>query len=275
MPTAKQGLSGTYPTALVTGASSGIGKAFARRLLDEGVAVYGTTRNPASDGLDPRVQWLPFDGSSPEGVEGFVNAQAHLLSKVTILINNAGSSCFGKGSEIPFEIIRAQYCLLLEAPVRLTQVALQGMRARGKGTIVNVSSLAGIFPIPYMEHYSAAKAALSAYSQGLILTEKASGVTLIDFQAGDYNTAFNRNIARYGEMDSSQQRVWQRLERNIAAAPPPEQAAEDLVRALARQRSRTLRSGGFFQRCVAPLGPRLLPRRLLNALIRRYFHLGS
>ena len=273
MPTGNTGLASCYSTALVTGASSGIGAAIASRLLEEGLVVFGTSRHPEAPGRDPAIRWLPFDGASPAGIQAFIDAQGNLLSKINLLVNNAGSSCFGKASEIPPSVLIGQNCLLYAAPVQLIRATLPGMIERGTGAIVNVTSLASIFPLPFMEGYSSGKAALSIYSQGLMNTLKGSGLRVIDFQAGDYKTAFNQNISRYGEMDDAQNRAWKRLEENIAAAPPASRAAADLVRALNRDRSSIIRSGSFFQAQVAPLGARILPRRLVLGAIRRYYNL--
>ncbi|MGA1205282.1 MAG: SDR family NAD(P)-dependent oxidoreductase [Opitutales bacterium] len=273
MPASTDGLAQRYPTALVTGASSGIGRALALALAGRGLLVYGTSRHPDHPDLPRNIRWLRFDGATPKGMDDFVHHNGKLLTSIDLLINNAGSSFFGKGSALPREAIMEQQNLLYGAPVRLTETVLGPMRGRGRGAVVNVSSLAALFQLPYMAHYSAAKSALSAYTRGLMLTERSTGLVLIDFQPGDYRTAFNANIRRHGETDREQERVWARLEANLAKGPAPEQAAQDLIRALELGKSRTLRSGGFFQRTLAPLGRRLLPADITSWAIRKYYHL--
>ncbi len=267
-------LASNFKTALVTGASSGLGLAFARMLLKEGLTVYGTTRNPGSEGLDRDIRWLQFEGSAIEAVEHFTREQNTLLTSIDILVNNAGSGYYSKESSALKELALEQQMLLFWTPIQLTQMVLGSMRERGSGIIVNVSSLAALFPLPYMAGYSAAKAGLSAYTQGLMLVEKDSGITLIDFQAGDFKTAFNANIRRAQLEDANMERAWKRLEENLLASPAPELAAGDLRRALAKGRSRIIRSGGMFQSRIAPLGFRLLPTRLLHWAIRRYYQIG-
>ncbi len=259
--------------ALVTGASSGIGLAVAKALLGEGFTVYGTTRNSGNPVLDPSIRWLAFDGASQAGIDAFIHDNRELLSTIHVLVNNAGSSCFGKASEIPSKIQTAHQTLLLEAPIRLTESALGAMRNRGSGTIINVSSLAALFPLPYMAVYSSCKAGLSQYSRDLMLTEREGGVVIIDFQPGDFRTAFNDNIKTYGELDEHQQRAWKRLEENLASAPAPELAARDILKAIKRGKSGTVRSGSFFQTVVATAGYRLLPGRLLRWAVRKHYSL--
>lgn len=260
-----------FSSALITGASSGLGLAFARMLLAEGLTVYGTTRDPERSGLDPQIQWLKMEGGSAAQVNCFIQDHQQLLTEVDILINNAGSSYFSRESSLITEAFERQQNLLYGTPVRLTQTVLEAMRGRGSGAIVNISSLAAIFPLPYMAGYSAGKAGLSSYTQGLMVVEADSGITLIDFQAGDYRTAFNANIGKGSIEGGGMEHAWKRLEENMQQSPQPEQAAKDLKHALLKGRSGIVRSGGFFQRCIAPLGQRLLPSSLLRTAIRKYY----
>lgn len=273
MPAPRTKLSGQFPSALVTGASSGIGRAIAESLLAAGLTVHGTSRRPDRPDLHPDIHWLPFEGDSLQGIHAFLREQPNLLSSVDLLINNAGGSFFGSIDAVPRERITGLHNLLLEGPVQLTRAVLPGMRERGRGAIVNVSSLAALFPLPYMATYSACKAGLSAFTRSLLLTERGRGLVLIDFQPGDYGTAFNAAMDRHGRETGSSERAWKRLEENMSTGPPPERAAKDLMRALARGRSGVVYSGGFFQRCLAPLGARILPTSCLLRAIGRYYRI--
>lgn len=266
-------LASRIKTALITGASSGLGLAFAKMLTEHGVEVYGTTRNPDRSGLDQKISWLELEASSIEKLREFANDHRKLLTRLDLLVNNAGSSYYSRESSSLSEICIDQQNLLLTAPMLLTQEVLEGMRARAAGTIVNVSSLAAVFPLPYMAGYSAGKAGLSAYTQGLMVAERGSGVSFIDFQAGDYKTSFNANIRKGAGTDEDMERAWQRLEQNMLNSPTAERAARDLKKALEKEYNGTIRSGGFFQSCVAPLGKRLLPDKLVRAGIRLYYRI--
>jgi short-subunit dehydrogenase len=161
--------------------------------------------------------------------------------------------------------------------VRLARQAVAAMRARRRGTIVNVTSLAVEFPIPLMSGYNSAKAALAAFSESLLIETAGTGVTVIDFRPGDYRTDFNHAAHRAAGPaggGAREARVWSRLEALTAAAPAPARAARDLVRALRRGQSGVVRSGGFFQARVAPWGNRLLPAPLMRLLRSFYFRAG-
>jgi short-subunit dehydrogenase len=270
MPGPVQRLADRHSLALVTGASSGIGKAIAEALLREGLVVHGTSRNPDRQDLNPEIHWVPFEGGEPGAGTRFAKAYDNLLSKIDLLVNNAGSGLFGEASAYSSSVLTEHLQLLLETPMELTLAVLPGMRTRRCGAVVNVSSLAAEFPLPYMSAYTAAKAGLSGFTQSLILTETVPGVQLINFQPGDFRTAFNEVMARPPELSLREERAWKIFEKHLKEGPPPERAARDLIKALRRGRSGTVRSGGFFQTRVAPLGIRLLPRACLLRMIRRY-----
>lgn len=273
MPITGQDLSRIYQSALVTGASSGIGRAIAELFVQRGIQVTGTSRFPQAQPQDGSIRWIYFDGSSEGALEAFCDDNRSLLTNVDILINNSGSALFGKASEIPPDATEKESCLLTKSPVTLTGLVLPHMEKRGNGAIVNISSLAALFPLPYMENYSRCKAELSWFTQQLISGQGKKGVVILDFQAGDYRTAFNRNMTRYGGTDRQEERVWKQMERHIHHSPLPERAAQDILRALVRGKSGTIRSGSFFQSKIAPLGKQLLPGPVINWAIRKYYHL--
>ncbi len=273
MSTSDQRFTDKFETALVTGASSGIGRAIARQLVESGVEVYGTSRNPHTAGLPTEMHLIQFEAASESGLLAFKKDQAKLLSEVDILINNSGSSYFGKASSIPTEVRSRQHHLLFSAPTELSETVFEHMLSRGKGAIVNVSSLAARFPIPYMEDYSASKRQLSSYTRKLIRRSEGTGMVVIDFQPGDYRTNFNNNMTRYGEADAESDRMWQQLEKHLEKGPPPEKAAMDIVAALQRGRSCTLTSGSFVQAKAAPVASQLVPDWLTRWAIRKYYRI--
>ncbi|MEE4236002.1 MAG: SDR family NAD(P)-dependent oxidoreductase, partial [Anderseniella sp.] len=155
MADGSQPLGSQYKTALVTGAASGIGAAVAQRLLSEGIKVYGSSRDPQTASGAEGIQWLRMEGGSADGVDAFIKENRELLDRLDILINNAGSSRFGSLADSPEEALSWQLQLLLETPMQLTKAVLPGMQSRGNGCILNVSSLAASFPLPFMAAYSA------------------------------------------------------------------------------------------------------------------------
>jgi NAD(P)-dependent dehydrogenase (short-subunit alcohol dehydrogenase family) len=312
-------LSTRYRTAFVTGASSGLGRAFAEMLLAGGVRVWGTSRDTARlASLAAHPAFTPValdlaDGDAAETACARAAAQAAAGAAETapgfdLIINNAG---FGRFSPFAgtrdFAVWQAQLDAMLTHTARLAHAALRGMMARRRGCLVNVSSLAVEFPLPFMPGYNIAKAGLSALSESLMFELRGTPVVVIDFRPGDYRTAFNEVIqaeaaARQSAPTSPPpnppmpdntdtaahrgpapgapplrvphprlSRAWDALEKNLRASPPPERAARDLRRALLRGRPGIVRSGSFFQARLAPLATRLMPARLRRAVLARYF----
>ncbi|HTQ29902.1 MAG TPA: SDR family NAD(P)-dependent oxidoreductase [Opitutaceae bacterium] len=266
-------VSDLHRTAFVSGASAGLGAAFADMLLADGVRVWGTARDagrlPARAGFSPVV----LDLSDAAGAEkNFLHAAAAAGGAFDLVIHNAGYGVFGPFVAADFGLWQAQIEAMLGATLRLAQTALRPMLARNRGCLVNVSSLAAEFPLPFMSGYNTVKAGLSAFSESLILETRGTGVSVIDFRPGDYHTTFNQAMHRLPSApDETAARVWRRLEANLRAAPPPARAAADLRRALLHGRRGTVRSGTFFQARLAPLLARFAPLALRRAALQAYY----
>jgi short-subunit dehydrogenase len=268
-------VSDLYRTAFVTGASSGLGAAFVEMLLTDGVRVWGSARDTAR--LPARGNFSPvaLDLADPMAAESvFLEAAAAAGGAFDLVIHNAGYGVFGSFAAADFAVWQAQLEAMLLATLRLARAALRPMLARGSGCLVNVSSLAAEFPLPFMTGYNVAKAGLSAFSESLIFETEGTGVSVIDFRPGDYRTPFNQAMHRLSaEPNKMEICAWRRLEANLLAAPSPARAAADLRRALRRGHRGTVRSGSFFQAHLAPLLARAAPLALRRAALRRYYRI--
>jgi short-subunit dehydrogenase len=271
-------LSEEYPTAFLTGAGSGLGLAFADMLVAEGVRVWGTSRDPVR--LPPdSAQFHPVRldlADAGEALGAFRGAEAAAGGAFDLVVNNAGFGVFGEFDALPSAAWEAQVEAMLIANIRLAHAAYSGMRGRGRGCLVNVSSMAAEFPLPFMSGYNVAKAGLSALSESLLFESMGTGVRVIDFRPGDYRTAFNRAMQPKPPVQGTARRtdaVWRVLEANLSASPSPARAAADLRGALRGRRRGIVCSGSVFQVRVAPLLARLLPSGVVRAGAARYFGL--
>jgi short-subunit dehydrogenase len=209
---------------------------------------------------------------------GFRSAEAQAGGALDLVVNNAGYGVFGEFDAIPSAAWEAQVGAMLVATLRLTHAAYAGMRGRNRGCLVNVSSLASEFPLPFMSGYNVTKAGLSALSESLLFESMGTAVRVIDFRPGDYRTGFNQAMqteATVEKMSGRTARVWKVLEANLAGAPVPARAAADLRRALRGRRRGIVRSGSFFQARLAPFVARLIPASVARAGAARYFGLGG
>lgn len=269
-----------YPKALVTGARTGLGRAFTDMLLREGVRVWGTARDPSRFPTRAGFSAVAMELGDRVAVDHAFRRAESEAGGLDLVVNSAGYGLFGPFAERDFDHWRAQCETMLIQTLQLSHLALQGMLARNRGALVNVSSLAVDFPLPFMSGYNAAKAALSAFSESLLVEVAGTGVIVLDFRPGDYSTGFNQAMHAESQSFTSaagagptlrRHRAWFRLEAHLREAPPPERAAADLRRALRRGRSGMIRSGGFFQARLAPLLARFAPAALRHAVMARYF----
>jgi short-subunit dehydrogenase len=272
-------LSTRYRTAFVTGASTGLGAAFAEMLLAEGVEVWGTARDAAR--LAPRARFHPvvLDLADGEAAVAAFRAAEEAAGGFDVVINNAGFGAFGAFAHTDFAVWEHQYRVMLVNTARLSHAALRGPLARGRGALVNVSSIAGEFSLPYQSVYNSVKAGLSALNESLMYEVKGTGVLVIDFRPGDYRTDFEGSVRRPEQpgLDplnaGRMARAWSAFEAMMRSGPPPAHAAEALRRALGRDRSGTVRTGRIFQAVAAPLLARLAPLALKRRIQEVYFDL--
>ena len=265
-------LSDKFNTALVTGVSSGLGLAFARMLLAEGVSVVGMSRHPQIPGAPASYQPWPIDLSDLDTLGSELDKVFTEYPEIDLVINNAGFGVLSHLEAMAPEAVQAQYAVMLSAPTMISSRAVQAFKAGAiSGCLVNVSSLAVELPLPLMPVYNASKAALSALSESLLLDASGESVRyrVIDFRPGDFNTSFAERMDGQVEWNGVNLRAV--MDRHHARAPGVELAVKSLRKRLMGDCSGRIRVGNWFQAKLAPLGPRLLPSRWIRALIRWYY----
>lgn len=267
-------LSARYRTAFITGASTGLGSAFAEILLAAGVEVWGTSRDPGK--LPPRERFHAVGlelGDGPAAERAFLAAEKE-AGGFDLVINNAGFGAFGSFTQTDFSVWEEQLRVMLVNTARLSHAALRGLLARKRGALVNISSIAGEFGLPYQAAYNTTKAGLSALNESLMYEVKGTGVIIIDFRPGDYRTDFEGSVRRPpGTAGPGQDKAWAAFTAMMQSGPSPAGAATDLQRALLRGRSGTVRSGRFFQAVLAPFLARFGSLALKRRIQEKYFGL--
>jgi len=199
-----------YRTAFVTGASVGLGRAFAEMLLADGLEVWGTSRNAARLAERERFHAVTLDLADGAAAEQAFREAEQAAGGFDIVVNNAGYSVFGAFADTDFELWQRQLEAMLVNTARLARAALRGMLARGRGALVNVSSMAVEFPLPFQSAYNMAKAGLSALSESLMTEVAGTGVVVIDLQPGDFRTDFDGSVACSRPKSPRCSRAWVR-----------------------------------------------------------------
>lgn len=263
----------------ITGASAGFGLLTARALCARGHEVWGTSRKIQNLPVLEHFHGVVLDLIDPVSIEtGFARALAE-SGHFDVLINNAGAGVFGPLEAFSDEEFAGQLSTLLLGPLRLVRLALPGMRARRSGLVVNVASLAGQFPLPFMSPYSLSKAALSAMTEGLSMELIHTGVRLVDVRPGDFATSFHESTRRVGAALAEAyapnlEIAWNAIDSNMKRAPDPQAVADTLLRIVeGRIRRPVVTVGPVFQARVAPLLDRLVMRSWVQWGLRVYYGL--
>ncbi|HEX6714553.1 MAG TPA: oxidoreductase [Thermoleophilaceae bacterium] len=189
----------TGQVALVTGASSGIGEAAARELVAAGFTVYGTSRKAVAGEQREGVTFLPLDVTDDASVAAAVGDVLARSGHIDVLVNNAGFGVTGAAEESSVEQARALFETNVFGLMRVTRAALPVMRAQGSGRIINVSSIVGLIPVPFMALYASSKHALEGYSESLDHEVREHGVRVLLVEPGFTKTAFDSNLATADE----------------------------------------------------------------------------
>lgn len=184
-------------TVLITGCSSGIGRAAARAFLAEDWTVYATARNPAdAEALgEAGAELATLDVTDDDDVARVVDRVVDEQGSIECLVNNAGYGQLGAIEDVPVDAVRRQFDVNVFGPHRLTRAVLPHMRAAGDGTIVNVSSFAGRLAYPGNGVYCGSKFALEAMTDALRNEVDEHGVDAVLVEPGLVNTPFTDRVA--------------------------------------------------------------------------------
>jgi NAD(P)-dependent dehydrogenase (short-subunit alcohol dehydrogenase family) len=265
----------TSPVALVTGASSGIGEATARRLLGLGYRVYAAARRiDRMAGLaDLGVITVATDLTVDASMVALVDRIITETGRVDVLVNNAGYGSYGSLEEVAMDEGRRQVEVNLFAPARLIQLVLPHMRDRRSGRIVNISSMGGTFGEPLGSWYHATKFAVEGLSDSIRIELAPFGIDVVVIQPGAIITEWS-GIASRSVLERSGHGPYARqavLTAKVLAAgehrgSAPDVVADAVVRAVTARRPRTRYAVGSGAKPMV-LAARLLPDRMMDRLV--------
>jgi NAD(P)-dependent dehydrogenase (short-subunit alcohol dehydrogenase family) len=268
-------------TALVTGASSGIGLATAKRLLDRGYRVLGTSRDPDKVPESARPEGLRYralDLREKSSIDGFIGMLAAEDIHVDILVNNAGESQSGPLEEIPLSALERIFQINVLGPVHLTQRLLPGMRSRGYGRVVMVSSMLASFPLAYRSSYVASKAAIEGFATAARFEMSPFGVWLTTVEPGSIRTGISTRRTKYVADDSPHaapmKKMLKILDGNEREGVAPERVARTIVDAIEEKTPASLYAVGSNAPTVFALR-RALPRSAVERVVGRMYGIRS
>ncbi len=264
--------------ALVTGASSGIGEATAARLATAGYKVYGTSRRGAQAG-QRSFEMLPLDVTSDESVEAAVREVIRLDGRVDLLVNNAGFSIAPAGAEeSSIEQARSIFDTNFFGIVRMTRAVVPHMRHRGRGRIINIGSVLGFLPMPYMALYAATKHAIEGYSESLDHELRTRGIRVSVIEPAYTKTQFDANLlepdSKLDEYREVRAALSKKVKEVVAAADEPGVVANVVLEAASAARPKLRYTAGGVASRVRLLR-RFAPAAMVDAGIRKDLQLDA
>jgi NAD(P)-dependent dehydrogenase (short-subunit alcohol dehydrogenase family) len=268
----------TTKVALVTGASSGIGEATAQRLAQAGYAVFGTSRRAAPAG--PRsFEMLTLDVTQDESVEAAVQELLRRAGRIDVLVNNAGFGFAPAGAEeSSTEQAQSIFDTNFFGIVRMTRAVVPTMRQQGAGRIINIGSVLGFLPMPYVALYAATKHAVEGYSEALDHELRTRGIRVSVIEPAYTKTPFDAHFvepdATLDEYREVRAAVGKRVREVMATADEPGVVADVVLRAVTAARPKVRYTAGGLAGRLRFLRS-VLPSGLMDAGIRRDLRLDA
>jgi NAD(P)-dependent dehydrogenase (short-subunit alcohol dehydrogenase family) len=267
-------MNGARRVVLITGASSGIGRATAELLAARGHRVFGGVRAAATTRPLTGVELVPLDVRDEASVKTCVDEVRSRAGRIDVLINNAGVNLVGAVEETSISQTQALFDTNVIGVLRMIQAVLPGMRRQGSGLIVNISSILGFIPAPFMGVYAGTKHAVEGLSESLDHEVRAFGIRVVLIEPHYIRTNLDASAAQAaGRIDAyatQRQRTAAAITHDTNTAPEPKLVAEEVLRSI---------EGPYRMR--RPVGRaallswlrRLLPTRLFEPSLRKAFAL--
>lgn len=263
---------------LITGASSGIGKACAELLVKQGHIVYGTSRK-AQKSTITNLHFLQCDVTDKASVDNCITQILRQEKRLDVVMNNAGAGIVGALELTTPEEFNFQMKVNFEGVFNVCTAALPHFRERRSGTIINVSSVGGVMGLPFQGLYSASKFAIEGYSEALRLEMFPFGVNIVLIQPGDFNTGFtghrmtSKATQEHPDYKDQFATTLKLIEENEMNGNPPIKIAR-LVAKIVNTKNPAFRYpiGNIIER-ASIFVKRIVPGRFYQWILRKYYHI--
>ncbi len=267
----------TGPVAIVTGASGGIGEATVRALHAAGYRVFGTYRRPPAT-RSPGVEYVVCDVTSDDSVQTAVGQVLAKTGRIDLLVNNAGVGLVAGAEESSLEQAKSLFDVNLFGLIRMTKAVLPVMRRQRAGRIVNISSVMGLIPAPFMALYSASKHAMEGYSESLDHEIRDSGVRVVLVEPAYTRTSFEGNVYQADQQlavyQSARTNAEGVLRDEMKTADTPELVASAVVKASTEANPHRRYAAGRTARQVSLLR-RFVPESAFDRGLRKQMRLPA
>lgn len=257
--------------ALVTGASTGIGRATAKTLQIAGFRVFGTSRR-VSAGRSDGITMLSCDVTDDGSVAKLVDEVLAQAGRIDLLVNNAGIGLLGGAEESSIAQAQALFDVNVFGVLRVTSAVLPTMRRQGTGRIVNLSSVLGLIPAPYFALYASTKHAIEGYSESLDHEVRSFGIRIVLVEPAYTRTSFEDNLAKPDQLldiyDSVRAGMNVILRKAMETGDAPDVVARTILAAATASRPRRRYAAGKIARQVSFLR-RFVPESAFDKSLRK------
>lgn len=264
---------------LITGGSSGIGKAIGEFLFHKGYTVYGTSRNPEkiTNSIFPLIA---LDVRNKESIQHAVEKVISISKRLDVVINNAGVGITGPIEEIPTNEMRNNFDTNFFGPIEVMKAALPHMRDQKSGLIINITSIAGYMGLPYRGIYSASKGALEIVTEAISMEVKSFGVNVVNVAPGDFAT----NIAdgRYHSpliLSSAYATPYgttlKQMDEHVDSGSNPDEMAMAVYNIINDKNPKLHYKVGAFMQKFSIVLKRILPDRIYESMLMNHYKLSD
>lgn len=263
---------------LVTGGSSGIGKAIGELLTEKGFMVYGTSRNPEKYKNDVLFPLLKMEVTDTNSINEVVTTIIEKEQRLDIVINNAGVGITGPVEETPDLEIKKAFDINVHGPINVIKSVLPQMRKQKSGYIINVTSIAGYMGLPYRGIYSATKAALEIAAEALRIEIKQFGIKMTNIAPGDFatNIAAGRYHAPVIENSPYKNAYGNTLEimnSHVDEGKDPQELAKMILKVINYTEPRVRYKEGDFLQKFSIVLKQLLPSKWYEKMLMNHYKL--
>lgn len=264
-------------TVLVTGASSGLGKSISFHLHSLGYTVIGTSRSPHKY-TDLPFPLLALDLSSQASIDLFFAELATKITRLDVLVNNAGVGITGAVEEVNLTALRAHFDTNFFGPLAMVQQALPLMRAAGKGKIINITSIGASMGLPFRGGYSASKGALQLISEALRMEVAQFGIEVCTLAPGDYATDIaSRRYYEPNKKGSPYEAMYQdslsTMDEHVDEGNDPIEIAKAVAGYIQQNKLRPHYAVGPFMQRLSLTLKKILPQKIFERLLKNHYNL--
>ena len=262
---------------LITGGSSGIGKAIGEFLFHKGFTVYGTSRNPEkiTNSVFPLIA---LDVRNAESIQLAVAKVISISSRIDVVINNAGVGITGPIEEIPTSEMRNNFETNFFGPIEVIKAVLPQMREQKSGLIINITSIAGYMGLPYRGIYSASKGALEFITEALRMEVKSFEIHITNVATGDVTTniasdRFHTPVIKGSAYEVSYGESLRTMDEHVDSGSNPNEMAEAVYKIIQTPNPKIHYKVGVFMQKLSIVLKRILPDKVYEKMLMNHYKL--